>query len=92
MRLVLTYLLPLVLPTAFYLIWLFVLRPRRAAAAGQAPELQDVPWLWLALAGAVLALIVMFGGAVLRGDGDDRSGYSPAYIDERGRIVPGRFD
>ncbi len=54
-RILLTIVLPLLLPTALYLVWVTVLRPARHDGATQWAAL---PWLWLAGAGMALLAIV----------------------------------
>ena len=78
-RILLTYVLPLILPTLLYLLWL-----RFAVARGRTPE---VPYVWLLLAGLVLVTITVFGLTI--------SGGSPTGTDhppriEEGRLVPRR--
>jgi hypothetical protein len=51
-RILLTIVLPLLLPTALYLLWVTVLQPARHDGATQWAAL---PWLWLAGAGVVLS-------------------------------------
>ncbi len=87
-RILLTWILPLLLPTAVYLAWALWARRRRAA---EGPELQDVPWTWLLAAGLVLAFLVTGAVFMSGGAGTGRT-YVPAYVDEEGRTVPGRFE
>lgn len=87
MRVFLTYVVPIVLPTALYVLWL-VWAGRRAGTG--APVWRDVPWVWLASAGAALAALVLVAGSVT-GDYSIGKTYRPAYVDEQGRVVPGQF-
>ena len=81
-RILLTIVLPLLLPTLLYLLWLTA--SRRAAWAAPAPW-RDMPWVWLAAAGIVLAALLLFFINVRVGS---QGAYvPPKYID--GRIVPG---
>lgn len=90
-RILLTYLLPIVLPTLLYVLWLRVVQ-RRAAAAGQpARAWAEVPWAWLFATGLALAGIISAGTLVM-GESDETGDYRPPYVDERGRVVPGRFE
>lgn len=87
-RILLTWILPLLLPTAAYLAWVLWARRRRAAGG---PEMMDVPWTWLLAAGLALAFLVT--GALYLGEGaGTNADYVPAHIDEEGRFVPGRFE
>jgi hypothetical protein len=82
-RVALTVILPLLLPTALYVLWLASFG---RADAGAASAWRALPWPWLVIAGvgltaAVLAAVVEFGG---NGNGT----YVPPHV-ENGRIVPG---
>jgi ABC-type transport system involved in cytochrome c biogenesis permease subunit len=88
MRVFLTYVVPIVLPTALYVLWL--LWAGRRAGTGK-PQWKEVPWVWLASAGALLAGLVIAAG-MLAGDYSVGKTYRPAYVDEQGRVVPGRFE
>ncbi len=86
-RAFLTVVLPLVLPTALYVLW--VVSMRRAAAAGVGELLRGLPWLWLGIAGfallaGVLVLVLSFGF----GRSDDSAHYVPPHT-VNGQIVPG---
>ena len=86
-RVLLTIVLPLLLPTALYLVWVTTLRR---------PQRDDMtlwtalPWIWLAGAGIALLAIVLF--AVTAHFGAPQEG---VYIPPRwqnGHIVPGHID
>lgn len=89
-RVLLTYLLPLVLPTVVYLLWLRLSRP--SAGAGRAAAGDDlrraVPWLWLALAGLALVAATL-AALALTGGGSPGETYVPPHVED-GRVVPGR--
>ena len=57
LRVLLTIVLPLLLPTVLYLLWVATLRPARQS--GMAPW-TALPWVWLASAGIALLAIVLF--------------------------------
>lgn len=78
-RILLTYILPLLVPTAIYFLWL--------RFAGTAPE-REHPWPWLIGAGVLLAAIVLAGLALLGGTPDGI--YEPAHLED-GKLVPGRI-
>jgi hypothetical protein len=86
LRVVFTILLPLLLPTALYLLWLRALAPREAGAMVWAA----VPWVWLAGAGAVLLAIVLF--VVTVGFGTPQQGVYVAPRWQNGRIVPAHIE
>jgi hypothetical protein len=79
MRLLLTMLVPLVLPTALYVLWAMTL-------GRHAPSGRRAPWPWLAGAGVVLAVAVLVTVAETSGSRDGR--YVPPH-EENGQIVPG---
>lgn len=80
MRIFLAYIVPLLMPTVVYLLWL------RFAPANGGGE-RGVPWLWLAGAGVVLAAIVLAGLALSGGSPDGI--YVPPHV-ENGKIIPGQ--
>lgn len=90
MRILTTYILPLILPTLFWILWL-VWRQRKAAKIGkQPPGWDSIPWVWLYIAGGGLAIIVLIGG-FLTSDYSHGT-YRPTYVDENGTIVRGRVE
>ena len=91
MRVFLTIIVPLFLPTVLYLLYLFALRPRLAPQPpGGGPDEKRPPWLWLAVIGAVLMLITFFTVARLE-DAPPGSHYEPAQLQD-GTIQPGRLE
>jgi hypothetical protein len=85
LRVILTIGVPLLLPTALWLLW--NASTQRAAARGS--RWQEAPWGWLAGTGAVLTAIVLYVVSVHFGEKDGH--YVPSqYID--GKLVPGRFE
>ena len=81
-RILLTIVLPLLLPTLLYMLWLVA--SRRTALAAPSPW-RDLPWIWLAAAGIVLAALLLFFINVRVGS--QGIYVPPKYID--GRVVPG---
>jgi len=87
-RVLLTVILPLLLPTALYLLWASA--TRRAGPLGVGP-LRDPPWIWLGAAG--IALLV--GVLILVAFGFGRSADTAHYVPPRtidGKIVPGHIE
>ncbi|MEQ8388659.1 MAG: hypothetical protein RIE22_08095 [Alphaproteobacteria bacterium] len=89
LRILLTYLVPLLLPTVIYFIWANR-RARRLAAdpeADAAREMVPTPWLLLATAGVVLLALTLGAMALLGGSGIEGEYHPPTFRD--GRIEPG---
>jgi Family of unknown function (DUF6111) len=86
-RVLLTIVLPLVLPTALYLVWVTTLgRPQRNGVT----LWMTLPWMWLAGAGIALLAIVLFVVSVHFG-GQQEGVYVPPRW-QNGHIVPGHID
>jgi hypothetical protein len=95
LRVFLTIVLPLVLPTALYLLWLRVAHwlPRESTAGsrqGERVQWAALPWVWLAAAGAVLLALMLFVVTVHFGTSTPGTYVPPAW--ENGRIVPGHIE
>lgn len=86
-RALFTVVVPLLLPTALYLLWTLKLS-RSTAAAGPAGW-RARTWALLAGAGVVLALAVLVTVVEMTGARDGR--YVPPH-EENGRIVPGHVE
>jgi Family of unknown function (DUF6111) len=86
-RILLTIVLPLLLPTALYLLWVTVLRPARHNGATQWTAL---PWLWLAGAGVALLAIVLVVVTVHFGSPQEGLYVPPRWQD--GDIIPGHIE
>jgi hypothetical protein len=85
-REILTLVMPLLLPTLFYLAWL---RVARWSEAGAAVAWRKLPWLWLAAIGVCLTAVVLL--VVTVGFGTPTPGtYVPPHV-ENGQIVPGHI-
>lgn len=87
LRVVLTIVLPLLLPTALYLLWIATLG---SAQEGGAISWAAVPWLWLAGAGAVVLAVVLFVVTVHFGAPQEGVYVPPRWED--GRVVPGHME
>jgi hypothetical protein len=88
-RAFLTIILPLLLPTALYLLWAIAMRG--AQAAGVTGALRELPWPWLAAAGVALLVVVLILVAVGLGRSADTAHYvPPRNVD--GKIVPGHIE
>lgn len=92
-RLLLEFIVPLLLPTALYALWVAWHGRRAAAANAEATRTwNNAPWLWLAGIGVVLAVAAAFGTGLGRGDRGDIGGtYVPPRVID-GKVVPGHVD
>jgi hypothetical protein len=79
--------LPLLLPTALYLLWMGTLG---APHEGAAIPWTSVPWVWLAGAGAALLAIVLL--VVTVGFGTQQQGVYVAPRWQNGHIIPGHIE
>lgn len=86
MRVFLTIVLPLLVPTAVYLLWVVVVG---ATHEGTAISWTAMPWLWLAGAGAVLLAVVLFAVTVRFGSPQEGVYVPPRWED--GQIIPGHI-
>lgn len=87
LRVAFTIVLPLLLPTALYLGWVWVVQARDG---GGAMRWQALPWVWLAAAGALLLVIVLFVVNVHFGTVAPGTYVPPRW--ENGHIVPGHIE
>jgi len=83
----LTLIVPLLLPTALYLAWLYAARWSKASA--NVPW-RAMPWLWLAVTGVALTALVLFVVTVHFGTSVPGI-YIPPRL-EHGVIVPGHIE
>ena len=87
-RVLLTIVLPLILPTALYLIWVTTLRRQSSPDADS--RWTALPWVWLAGAGLVLLAIVLFVVTVHFGAPQQGVYVPPRW--QNGHIVPGHIE
>jgi len=87
LRVVLTIVLPLLLPTILYLLWVGAFGAERGRSA---LRWTAVPWIWLAGAGAVLLAIVLFVVTVHFGSPQEGVYVPPRW--EGGHIIPGHVE
>jgi hypothetical protein len=87
LRLLVTILLPLFLPTALYLLWVTLVRPARRNGTALWAAL---PWLWLAAVGVALLVIVLLVVTVHFGTPQEGVYVPPRW--QNGRIVPGHIE
>ena len=83
-------LLPVVIPTAIYLMYVYTLR-RRAMAGGQPPPswIDRTALYWSVIGGLVIALVLLFSFTFLTGAPPGSIYVPEAVVD--GVVVPGHF-
>jgi hypothetical protein len=87
LRVFLTVVLPLLLPTALYLLWVATFGTEQG---GTAVRWTAVPWIWLAGTGVVLLAIVLFVVTVHFGSPQQGTYVPPRW--EGDRIIPGHME
>lgn len=87
LRVVFEVVLPLVLPTALYLLWMRV--ARRTQPQGL-PEWAALPWVWLAGTGVLLLLLMLFVMSIHFGNSTQGAYVPPRW--ENGRVIPGHIE
>jgi Family of unknown function (DUF6111) len=86
LRVFVTIVLPLMLPTALYLAWVRTTQRREADGI----RWSTLPWVWLVGAGTVLLIVVLFVVNVHFGRPVQGIYVPPRW--ENGRIVPGHVE
>lgn len=84
MRILLQYLLPLLLPTLIYFLW--VRMNKRRIASRSIDWVHEGPWFWLILAGVALMAASLVFVALTGGVEPGSRIIAPTYKD--GRVVP----
>jgi hypothetical protein len=87
LRVFLTIVLPLLLPTAIYLFWVSTFG---ATGEGSTMSWTAMPWVWLAGAGVALLAVVLFVVTVRFGAPQEGVYVPPRW--EGDRIVPGHIE
>jgi hypothetical protein len=91
LRVFFTIVVPLLLPTALYLVWLRVARGSlQGLQQGGTLRSAVLPWVWLAAAGVLLLALVLFVVTVHYGTSQPGTYVPPRW--ENGRIVPGHIE
>lgn len=86
-RILLTYVLPLAMPTILYLCWVWVLRHRASSTGTEIPKIAKGGLFWSFVIGFVLMISGLAYIAMTAGVGPDAGKYqSPRYED--GKIIP----
>jgi len=87
LRVFLTIVLPLALPTGIYVGWFIV--AHRVHRDGTVPWV-ELPWVWLAAAGVLLLVVVLFVVHLHFGTAQTGIYVPPRW--ENGRITPGHIE
>jgi len=90
LKLLLTKILPLLLPIAIYLGWIYFARRRAAASGQQAPQWHEAPWAWIVMSGVLVLVVGMVALAVFTGEEPGGTYVLPKFED--GEIVPGHVE
>lgn len=89
-RIVLTYIIPFLMPAAVYAAWVWYRTRYADRHGGEVPQLEQGPWPLLLFSGAVFAFVVLGATALLSGGSPDET-YVPPYV-ENGKMVPGHLE
>ena len=89
-RILITYILPFLLPILSYAAWVWYRTRYVATHGGEAPQFEKGPWPLLLFVGAVLALGMLGLSALLQGNSPDEGPYVPPHV-ENGEVVPGHI-
>lgn len=89
-RLLLTYVLPLVAPTLLYLAWNWIQVQRaRGGKRPAPPPIDQTPWVVLAACGILLVAVVLLSFVLFGGGSAPGLDYQPPRVED-GQIVPGQ--
>lgn len=89
-RIILTYLVPFLLPLAGYTAWIWYRSFYAERHGGEAPKFEQGPWPLMLFLGALLSLGVLSYSALNTGSPPDEI-YVPPHL-ENGQVVPGRTE
>ena len=94
LRVVSTIVLPLLAPTAIYLLWVWAanrLSPRGAGdGEGESAGWAGLPWIWLVAAGVLLLALVLFVVTGPYATSTPGTYVPPRW--ENGRVIPGHIE
>jgi heme/copper-type cytochrome/quinol oxidase subunit 2 len=90
-RLIISYILPLVLPMALYFCWMWVIRHRSRSRGDEIPEIKNSSIFWSAIAGIILMFIGL-GILAASGGVPPGEGFYQSPRLENGKIIPPKFD
>lgn len=90
MRALISYVLPLLLPTVLYILYMAWVRQRAQRGGNAPPGWQEGPVFWAVLGGLLLVVGVLITLFVTDGQSGIDKIYHPARS-ENGMVMPGRF-
>ncbi|MEQ9559405.1 MAG: DUF6111 family protein [Rhodospirillales bacterium] len=90
-RLLLNYVIPLVLPTAAYIAWVWYYRKRAEALGGAPPEITRGGLFWCLVTGLALMIVSLLVLAAVTGADPGEGGYQSPRLED-GRIIPPKFN
>lgn len=91
-RLLIEFIVPLMLPTALYGLWVAWSQRRGVTTSGAAaPGWRGAPWIWLVGIGIALAVAAAIGTGLGSNQGDIKGTYVPPRVID-GKVVPGHVD
>ncbi len=93
LRTILTIVIPLIAPTVAYLVWMHLRAQRREDEEAGRPvsRWQQLPWPWLILSGAGLAVAAILAVGYVDRSADMSGRYVPPRLED-GKVVPGYFE
>ena len=86
LRILLQFVLPLIFPTALYLVWAWFEQRRNKTAA---EDDRATPWIWLISIGFALSIISLVTWGIVKGD-DPGTTYTAPRMED-GKVIPGKF-
>lgn len=90
-RLLLSTLIPLLAPTVFFFVWIWIRNRYVLDHDGKAPPVERGVWFWLLILGGVLVLAVFAVSALTGPSGAPDDRYVPP-VEKDGVIIPGHFE
>lgn len=91
-RILLFEVLPIILPSALYFLWLVRARRLATRAGSTPPAFGDAPWVWLAMMGVALAALLLVAITVLDASQDRDGVLVPAQVRPDGTVVPSHME
>ncbi len=90
-RLIFSYIVPLVLPIALYLGWMYIIRHRSRARGDEIPEIKSAGIFWSVISGIILMMAGLSILAITGGAPPGKGTYQSPRM-ENGKILPPKFE